>query len=63
MKLVAVYLGSDHLSLLVHSLHGGRGEEREDETKGAHQVAWEGVDEGELCKDHFWTVEAGKQDH
>ena len=57
------YLSSDHLALLVHPLHGGRGKEREDEMEGADEVPREGVDQRKLLKDHLRVMEAGKKNH
>ena len=57
------YLSSDHLALLVHPLHGGGGEEGEDETEGADEVPREGVDQRKLFKDHLGAMEAGKKNH
>ena len=57
------YLSSDHLALLVHPLHGGCGEEGEDETKGADEVPREGVDQRKLLEDHCRAMEAGKKNH
>ena len=57
------YLSSDHLALLVHPLHGGCGEEGEDETERADEVPREGVDQRKLLEDYLRAMEAGKKNH
>ena len=51
------------MALLIHPLHGGCGEEGEDETKGADKVPREGVDQRKLLEDHRRAMEAGKKNH
>ena len=57
------HLSGDNLSFLVYPLHGGRGEIRQDEAKGANKVAWELVDERQLLKDNGRRVEAHQKNY
>ena len=55
--------GGVYLSLLVNPLHRSCGEEGQDESEGADQVAREGVDQRQLFKHQSRTVKACKQNH
>ena len=55
--------GGVYLSLLVNPLHRSRGEEGQDESEGADQVAREGVDQRQLLKHQSRTMKACKQNH
>lgn len=49
-----------YLSLCVYPLHGAGGEEGQDESERAYQVAREGIDERELFKNDSRIVETSQ---